>query len=263
MTGDGVNDVLALKDADCGIAMASGAEAACHAAQLVLLDSNFACLPQVVAEGRRVINNIQRSASLFLVKNIFSFILALFTLVVDMAYPFMPVQLSLISALTIGFPAFVLALEPSESLVRGRFLTNVLREAFPGGLTDLLLLLCIQFYAFMFGFPHESLSTMCTMCVAFVGVLVLYQVSKPLDWKRWLLLGTVVCALLICIKELGWFFYLTDLTIHETLIMALFLPLAWFIMRGMLGVFNRGEKIWNALGRIHRRGKRVRQEKKS
>ena len=257
MTGDGVNDVLALKDADCGIAMASGAEAACHAAQLVLLDSNFACLPQVVAEGRRVINNIQRSASLFLVKNIFSFALALFTLVVDMPYPFMPIQLSLISTLTIGFPSFVLALEPNESLVKGRFMTNVLREAFPGGLTDLLILLCIQAYVAVFQFPNESLSTMCTLCVAFVGVLVLYQVSKPFDWKRGLLLVTVVCALLFSINYLGWFFSLTALTVHETFILALFFPLAWFIMRGMLGVFNKGQVLWRRIGRLRQKGKRA------
>ncbi len=259
MTGDGVNDVLALKDADCGIAMASGAEAACHAAQLVLLDSNFACLPQVVAEGRRVINNIQRSASLFLVKNIFSFALALFTLVVDMPYPFMPIQLSLISTLTIGFPSFVLALEPNESLVKGRFMTNVLREAFPGGLTDLLILLCIQAYVAVFQFPNESLSTMCTLCVAFVGVLVLYQVSKPFDWKRGLLLVTVVCALLFSINYLGWFFSLTALTVQETFILALFFPLAWFTMRGMLGVFNKGQVLWRRIGRLRQKGKRARE----
>ncbi|MDE6107854.1 MAG: hypothetical protein K2F83_04170, partial [Oscillospiraceae bacterium] len=134
---------------------------------------------------------------------------------------------------------------------------NVLLEAFPGGRTDLLIFLCIQFYAAMFDFPNESLSTMCTLCVAFVGVLVLYQVSKPFDWKRRLLLGTVVCALLFCINYLGWFFSLTALTWHETLIMALFFPLAWFIMRGMLGVFNKGTLLWRAIKRLKRKGKRV------
>ncbi len=255
MTGDGVNDVLALKDADCGIAMASGSEAACHAAQLVLLNSNFAGLPHVVAEGRRVINNIQRSAALYLVKNIFSFVLALFTLFVDMPYPLVPIQLSLISALTIGFPSFVLALEPNESLVKGKFMRNVLREAFPGGLTDLLIILCIQFYAAMFAFPNETLSTMCALCVSFVGVLVLYQVSRPFDWKRRLLLVTVVCSLLFCVFYLGDFFSLTVLTTHETLILALFFPLAWFTMRGMLGVFNKGELLWHALIRARKKEK--------
>lgn len=115
MTGDGVNDVLALKDADCGVAMASGADAACQVAQLVLLDSDFAAMPKVVAEGRRVINNIQRASALYLVKNILSFFLALITLFAAFPYPFVPIQLTLISALTIGVPSFFLALEPTTT----------------------------------------------------------------------------------------------------------------------------------------------------
>ena len=243
MTGDGVNDVLALKDADCGIAMASGAEAACHAAQLVLLESNFACLPQVVAEGRRVINNIQRSASLFLVKNIFSFSLALLTLLVDMPYPLMPIQLSLISTLTIGFPSFVLALEPNKSLVRGRFMTNVLRRAFPGGLTDLLIILGLQAFAFAFGFSTEDLSTMSCLCVAFIGVLVLWQVCKPFNAKRWLLWGAVVAGLLACATFLGEFFSLTALNLQEGMILTVFILLSWSLMRAMLAVFNWGDRM--------------------
>ena len=120
MTGDGVNDVLALKDADCGVAMASGADAACQVAQLVLLDSDFAAMPKVVAEGRRVINNIQRASALYLVKNILSFFLALITLFAAFPYPFVPIQLTLISALTIGVPSFFLALEPNHDLVKGQ-----------------------------------------------------------------------------------------------------------------------------------------------
>ena len=195
MTGDGVNDVLALKDADCGIAMASGSDAACHAAQLVLLESNFACLPQVVAEGRRVINNIQRSASLFLVKNIFSFCLSLLTILVDMPYPLVPIQLSLVSALTIGFPSFVLALEPNKSRVSGKFMVNVLREAFPGGLTDLIIILGIQAFAFAFNFSTQSLSTLAALCMAFIGLLILFQVCKPFDGKRRALWGGVAAAM--------------------------------------------------------------------
>ena len=126
MTGDGVNDVLALKDADCSIAMASGSDAAANVSDLVLLDSNFACMPSVVAEGRRVINNIERSASLFLVKNIFSFILTLLALISASMYPFKPAQLSLVSALMIGIPSFFLALEPNTDMVKGKFLRNVL-----------------------------------------------------------------------------------------------------------------------------------------
>lgn len=244
MTGDGVNDVLALKDADCGIAMASGAEAACHAAQLVLLDSNFACLPQVVAEGRRVINNIQRSASLFLVKNIFSFCLALFTIFVDMPYPLVPIQLSLVSALTIGFPSFILALEPNNSRVSGKFMVNVLRDACPGGLTDLFIILGIEAFAFAFDFPTQSLSTLSALCVAFVGLLVLFRVCKPFDWKRRALWGGVAAAMLFCVTCLGEFFSLTPLNLQERLVLAVFLALSWTVMRAVLTAFEKGRRLF-------------------
>ncbi len=243
MTGDGVNDVLALKDADCGIAMASGAEAACHAAQLVLLESNFACLPQVVAEGRRVINNIQRSAALYLVKNIFSFCLSLLTIFVDMPYPLVPIQLSLISALTIGFPSFVLALEPNKSRVQGKFMTNVLREAFPGGLTDLIIVLGIQAFAFAFGFSTQALSTQAALCVAFIGLLVLFQVCKPFDRKRRVLWGGVAGAMVFCVAFLREFFSLSLLNLQETLVLGVFLALAWPVMRAILTVFERFRRL--------------------
>jgi len=245
MTGDGVNDVLALKDADCGIAMASGSDAACHAAQLVLLDSNFACLPEVVAEGRRVINNIQRSASLYLVKNIFSFCLALLTIFVDMPYPLVPIQLSLISALTIGAPSFFLALEPNRSRVHGKFMRNVLREAFPGGLTDLFVILGLQAFAFAFGFPTQSLSTMSALCVAFIGLLVLWQVCKPFDAKRRVLWGAVTAAMAVCVsvKELRDLFSLSILNLQETLVLGVFLLLCWPTMGAILTIFDRGRRL--------------------
>ena len=138
MTGDGVNDVLALKDADCSVAMASGSEAASNVAQLVLLDSDFSRMPSVVAEGRRVVNNIERTAALYIVKNIFSMLLAIFSVILMLDYPLEPSQVSLISMFTIGIPSFVLALEPNKDLIRGHFLTNVLVRALPAGLTDFI-----------------------------------------------------------------------------------------------------------------------------
>lgn len=188
MTGDGVNDVLALKDADCGISMASGAQAASQVAQLVLLDSDFAALPGVVAEGRRVINNIQRSASLFLVKNIFSFLLSIVALALPLAYPFQPLQLSLVTFATIGAPAFFLALEPNHELVRGRFLRNVLRAALPGGMTDFLLVFCVQGFGYAFDIPSEMVGTICTFVILCVGLQVLWGVCipfTPLHWGIW------------------------------------------------------------------------------
>lgn len=253
MTGDGVNDVLALKDADCGIAMASGSEAASHAAKLVLLDSNFACLPQVVAEGRRVINNIQRSAALFLVKNIFSFCLSLLTIFVDMPYPLMPIQLSLVSALTIGFPSFVLALEPNHSRVQGKFMANVFREAFPGGLTDLVIILGIQAFAFAFDFSTQSLSTLSALCMAFIGLLVLYQVCKPFDAKRRVLWGCVAASLAFSVLFFRNFFSLSPLGLQELLVLTVFLALSWPVMRGILVCFDRGSRLAARLRPQHRR----------
>ncbi|MDD4850822.1 MAG: cation-translocating P-type ATPase, partial [Gemmiger sp.] len=179
MTGDGVNDVLALKDADCGIAMASGAQAASQVAQLVLLNSDFSGLPAVVAEGRRVINNIQRSASLFLVKNIFSFLFSFLSLFLVVPYPLQPLQLTLISATTIGIPAFFLALEPNHDRVSGHFILNVLRAAFPGGLTNLALVLGVEAFVYAFVFSNEVLYTISTGVLLAVGLGVLWRVCTP------------------------------------------------------------------------------------
>ena len=129
MTGDGVNDVLALKDADCSVAMASGSDAAAQAAQLVLLDNDFSKMPSVVLEGRRVVNNLQRSGTLFLVKNIFSFLLSIFSLISMVTYPLEPSQISLISMFTIGIPGFLLSLMPNKNRIEGHFITNILTRA--------------------------------------------------------------------------------------------------------------------------------------
>ena len=226
MTGDGVNDVLALKDADCGIAMASGAEAACQVAQLVLLDSNFASMPLVVAEGRRVINNIQRSAALYLVKNIMSFVLSLINLLAGFPSPFTPMQLTLTSTVTIGIPSFVLALEPNHEIVRGKFMQNVLRKALPGGLTNIVLIVGLQLFTQAFTFERATLSTLCTVLVGFVGLLVIYYVARPMDWKRWLLLGTMTAVFVTAVVWFGGFFGLTPLDFQSALVIAVFLMLA-------------------------------------
>ena len=138
MTGDGVNDIIALKEADCSIAIASGSDAARNVSQLVLLDSNFASMPKIVAEGRRTINNLERSASLFLSKTIYSTILAILFVFVKAEYPFMPIQLSLISLVCIGIPSFILALEPNKERVKGKFIGNVISKSIPTALTVIL-----------------------------------------------------------------------------------------------------------------------------
>jgi cation-transporting ATPase E len=183
MTGDGVNDVLALKEADCGVAMASGSDVACHVAHLVLLDSDFSAMPSVVMEGRRVINNIERSASLFLSKNIFSFTLAAMALILTLTYPIAPSQLSLFNMMFIGVPSFVLALEPNTGLVRGRFLVNVIIKAMPAGLTSLLAVLAAMKACEIFNIPDE-LSTMATTLLAVVGLMMLCVTGRPLNTLR-------------------------------------------------------------------------------
>ena len=171
MTGDGVNDVLALKEADCSVAMASGSDVAAHASHIVLLDSDFASMPSVVAEGRRVINNIERSASLYLWKNIFSFVLTLITLIFLLPYPFEPSQLTFISALTIGFPSFILALEPNRSLVRGHFMRNVLYRSLPAAITIIISVVGVMLISQQLSVPRDQISTICAMTVGMVGLM--------------------------------------------------------------------------------------------
>ena len=245
MTGDGVNDVLALKDADCGIAMASGSDAACHAAQLVLLNSDFSAMPKVVAEGRRVINNIQRAAALYLVKNIFSFLLALISLFATFPYPVTPLQLSLLSAVTIGVPSFFLALEPNHSLVKGKFLSNVFRAALPGGLTDLFVVLGVEVFFVSFGFSEAELSTMSAILLIVIGIMVLYEVCKPFDWKRRVLWGAMAGSSAVTILGFGGSFGLSPLGTQAFLVLLVFLGLAYSIMRFMLGLFDQGERLLN------------------
>lgn len=200
MTGDGVNDILALKDADCSVAMASGSEAAVQASQVVLLESDFACMPSVVMEGRRVVNNIQRSASLFLVKNIFSFLLAILAVVFSFTYPLKPAQIALISMFTIGIPAFFLALQPNEERIQGHFISNVLIKALPGGLTDVFAVGAMILFAHVFGVDPVDTSTAATMLLAIVGFMILYRICQPFNKVRvavWIgcILGLLGCSI--------------------------------------------------------------------
>ncbi len=221
MTGDGVNDVLALKDANCGIAMASGSQAASQVSQIVLLDSQFSAMPQIVAEGRRVINNIQRSASLFLVKNIFSFALTLILLFVNMTYPLQAIQLSLISCVTIGIPAFFLALEPNYSRVEGRFLRNVIIKALPGGLTDLIMLLLAGLCASAFRIKDNELNTISVILVTIVGFITLYRVCVPFTKLRIAVFASMLAATIISFLFFPGFLELSPLRWKGILILIL------------------------------------------
>ena len=178
MTGDGVNDVLALKDADCGIAMASGSDAACHVSQLVLMDSDFSKMKHVIDEGRRVVNNIERSASLFLVKNIFSMLLAVFCVIFIVEYPLKPVQVSIISMYTIGIPAFILALEPNNNPIRGSFLKKILKKSLPVGIGGFMAVSGLIIFGGFAGLSADKLSRLCLILVSLIGFEALYRAMK-------------------------------------------------------------------------------------
>lgn len=184
MTGDGVNDVLALKEADCSIAMAAGSDAARNVSELVLMDNNFDAMPQVVAEGRRSINNIERSSTLFLTKTIYASILAIFFLFVALPYPFMPIQLTLISTATIGIPSFILALEPNHERVKGHFFKNILLLSLPTALTVFLNVLLLSILSYYEVFAQITISTLTVLLTAFVGFQLLYKLCRPFDWIR-------------------------------------------------------------------------------
>ena len=207
-------------------------------AQIVLLDSQFGAMPHIVAEGRRVINNIQRAASLFLVKNIFSFVMTLLLFFLDMPYPLQAIQLSLISSLTIGVPSFFLALEPNYALVEGRFLRNVVRRAMPGGLTNIVLVTFAGLFVSVFHLPESNLNTIAVWVVATVGFVTLYHVSKPFTKLRAAVLVTMLAAMLIALLFLPGFFELSHITLQSGLILALLLLACPTVMRFFLLFFD-------------------------
>lgn len=239
MTGDGVNDILALKKADCSIAMASGSDAAAHASQLVLLDSDFSAMPSVVLEGRRVVNNIQRSSTLFLVKNIFSFLMALFSVIFMVNYPLVPSQMSLVSVFTIGIPGFFLALEPNKNIIKGHFLTNVLLTAFPAGITNFAVVGAMVVFGEVFGVPPEEISTASVILLLIVGLMILFRVSRPMNALRW----TLFCGVLAGIVASGLFlnnlFSLEMLSLKGMMLLAVFAIITEPVLRYTSLLFER------------------------
>lgn len=198
MTGDGVNDVLALREADIGVAMANGSSAARAASDVILLDSDFARMQNVLNEGRRVINNIERVASMYLVKTIYSLLLAVIFMIIASPYPFEPVQLTPINALTVEIPSFFLALKPSYERIKGDFLNNILRVSLPGALTVVSAVMIIQLANVLFDLDYQATSTMSVFLTGCVGLLVLYKVSFPLDKKKIALITALSTAYLSC-----------------------------------------------------------------
>ena len=213
MTGDGVNDVLALKESDCSIAMASGSDAARTVSQLVLLDSNFASMPRILKEGRRSINNLQRSSSLFLTKTIFSTINAILFIFLHFDYPFQPIHLTLISALTIGAPSFILALEPNKERVKGKYIVNVIRKSIPGAMTMVFNIIALAILCSFIQFNNTEISTLAVMITGFAGLLVLFKVSLPFNWIRCALFCAMLGAFVFAIFLLKDLFSLASITL--------------------------------------------------
>ena len=239
MTGDGVNDVLALKSADCGVAMAGGSEAAAGVAEVVLLNSDFSDMPQVVAEGRRVINNIERTASLYLVKNIFSVFLAIISIIAVFEYPLVPSQLTLMSFLTIGMPSFVLALEPNESKVSGKFLRKVIYRAMPAALADLCIIIIIVMFQYAFQIESKQTSTITALLVTAVGFYMVYKACVPFRKWHYALFGVMIVLLIGIIAYIPDVFSITKLNLGSMLILGcMLLLIPTFIM-----FFNRMREI--------------------
>ena len=222
MTGDGVNDTLALKQADCSVAMAAGSDAARNVAQLVLVDNDFAAMPKVVAEGRRSINNLQRSASLFLVKTLLSMTLAVVFVFLPWQYPFQPIQMTLISAFTIGLPSFVLALEPNKDRIKGRFLENVIVKSIPGAVCAVLTILIVNMVGYnVLHIDYEHVSTLCVLLTAWIGALLIVRLSVPFTPIRAALLVVVVGGTVLGATLLHSLFGIEPFTFGMTVLFAI------------------------------------------
>ena len=211
MVGDGVNDVLAMKESDCSVAMAGGSEIARNVSHIVLLNSDFASMPMAVAEGRRAINNIKRSSSLFLVKTIYSFLLSLLFLLISAPYPFIPIQMTLISTVTIGIPSFILALEPNRERIKGNLFGSIMKTSLPAALSVVFsIILSVSIYS-VFKLSYETYSTINVVITGIIGIILIYRISQPLNFLRKSLLWCISLIFILGITKFNSFFELQPL----------------------------------------------------
>ena len=211
MTGDGVNDALALKKADLGIAMNSGAEATKSVAEIVLLNNKFSCLPSVLLEGRRVIANIERVANLFIIKNVYSFSLALAVTAIGLSYPFMPAQMTVISTLSIGVPAFFLALAPNKKIYKPGFLGRIIRFALPVGVIESIAMFATYYIAISMGYNNLASSTAVTITAMMISLTTLIVLSAPIrGWKVSLITACALTFLLLLFMPKFCLLYTSD-----------------------------------------------------
>lgn len=237
--GDGVNDVLALKEADCSITFQKASEAARNVSNLVLLDSDFNSLPLIVAEGRRTINNIERSSTLFLVKTIYSSLLAIIFLFLNVAYPFIPIQLTLVSVLTIGIPSFILALEPNKERVTGHFFTNVISKSLPAAITIVSNIMIVVIVKALFKFDVHETSTLCVMLTGFTGFILLYRLCKPFNIIRSILLSCLISIFCLCILGMRNIFVLSSLTPYMLVLILILTILSYIIFNLMMNLVEK------------------------
>lgn len=209
MTGDGVNDVLALKEADTSIAMASGSGAARSVADLVLIDSNFSSLPKIVAEGRQQINNLQKSAALYINKTVYSLILIVVYIFLTVSYPFSPIQLTLVNTVCIGLPSFILALEPNRARIKGRFLTNVLYHSIPSGIMTAAGILFVNLVGYLIGYDEVLVSTLSVYALTFAGFILIIRLCRPFNLLRILLVAILLIGYIGADLLFGSFFMVT------------------------------------------------------
>lgn len=233
MTGDGVNDCLALREADCSIALSNGSEVTRNVSQLVLLDSDFGSMPKVVLEGRRTINNIERSATLFLVKTIYSVLLSLIFIFINRPYPFMPIQLTLTSVVTIGIPSFILALEPNKERIKGHFFFNVIGRALPTSLTIIFNIIIIMILSSIFKFSFGESSTLCVILTAFTGFTLLYHLCKPFNLIRIILFSSMILIFVLQVVFFRNLYSLSRLSFNMILVMIV-LMLITYVITGFL-----------------------------
>lgn len=222
MTGDGVNDVLALREADCSVAMQSGSEAARNVSNLVLIDSNFASLPKVVAEGRRSINNIERSAALFLSKTVYSLLLAVIFIFIQLPFLFEPIQMTLVNALCIGVPSFLLALQPNKDIIKGSFIGNAIKIALPNGLTAVIALVAVLIFSHIMGLSTSQMSSLATVVLATVSFTVTARCCRPFRlWKGVMLavlIGGFIFGSVIFCRFFGMTVFTAEMTVFAAVI---------------------------------------------
>ena len=226
MTGDGVNDTLALKESDCSIAMADGSEVARNLSNLVLMDSKFSSLPSVVKEGRQVINNVQQSSTLFLMKTLFTILLSLFSIVTMSGYPFQPVQMFLLEMFVIGMPSVILALQPNTNLIKGDFIPVVLKRSIPSGLLIFFNVFCTIILARFNLINAEEFSTLSTLVLIFIGYVNLFFLCLPLTKIRTSCLILSIACLIVSIITMGDFFGMTAINLKVALLLLLFIVIS-------------------------------------